>query len=130
MCERQVSNHANLVRKLEHNSIQTYLFNHLSYQLFICQIYLSDMLVTKSEKLIWNLNLKCYQFHHRCWKSRVDLFDEQMWFLKYFKKQKYFKYWYEIVDIENSVKRLIDFSIRILMLSLKQKRKTEIDVDR
>ena len=46
MCERQISNHVNFVRKLKYNSIQTYLFNHLSYQLFICQIYLSDMLVT------------------------------------------------------------------------------------
>ena len=48
MCERQISNHANFVKELEHNSIQTYLFNHLLYQLSICQIYLSNMLVTFS----------------------------------------------------------------------------------
>ena len=76
----------------------------------------------KSEKLIWNLNSKCYQFHYRCWKSRTDLSDKQMWFLKFFKKQKCFRYWYEIVDIENHVKKLINFLIRILMLSLKQKK--------
>ena len=46
MCERQAPNHANPVRKLEHNPIQTYLPNHLPYQLSICQIYLPGMLVT------------------------------------------------------------------------------------
>ena len=41
--------------------------------------------------------------------------------MKTLKNQKWFRYWFEIVNIENFVEKLIDFLIRILMLSLKKK---------